>query len=354
MAKKTTTKKTADKSKTTDKKQAGKKTAKNQQPSANNDQAKEIEKLIAENDSIELKFSWKEINPLYVKELKKIAQNLKVKGFRKGHAPPEIAAKEIDPKKVIDAVLKQVIPDAYDEAIKKGGYTPLTEPEFQAISLNKDNDWVIKAIFAQKPEIKLGNWKKTAGKAKKKAQQSIKEHNKKAEAQKSKTNKTKQTKKSKQDNAQDQTQAQKPLSPQEEKDAIIQAILGKLAEEIKPAIPSLLIRQNTQRELDSFARQLEQLNVKIEDFLKARNMTQDQLTMEMFLQSLNKLQVEFIINAIAEEQKIKAEDKDVETRIKAIEDEDTRKKVEQDMQYKSYLKAVIAKQKVLDYLADEV
>jgi len=317
------------------------------------EQEKELKKMIAENDSVELKFAWQEINPLYVKELKKLAKNLKLKGFRKGCAPPELAAKEISPEKVVDAVLRRVLPKAYEKTIKEGNYTPLSDPEFQAISLNKDNDWIIKASFAQKPKFTLGNWKKVVDQAKKKALQEIEKHNKKitAETQLKKASTTKQT--NTKTRSQPRPQAQQPLSPQQQKEAIIQAVLGSLAEQIKPAIPLLLIQQNTRQELDNFLKQLKQLNVKLEEFLKARNMTQDQLTMEMFLQSLNKLQVEFIINAIAEQEKIKAEDKDVEARIKTIEDEDTKKKVEQDMQYQSYLRAVIAKQKVLDFLVQD-
>lgn len=353
MAKQTKTKQSTKKTNQTNQTAQDNKASQATQAKAQLAQEKELEKMIADNDSVELKFTWKEVNPLYVKELKKLAKNLKIKGFRKGSAPPELAAKEISPEKVIDAVLRQILPEAYEKAVKDGGFTPLTEPEFQAISLNKDNDWVIKASFAQKPEIKLGNWKKIVAEAKKKAQQDITDHNKKIEeanAKQSKSSKAKDTKKAKPADAQAPNQAQQPMNEQQQKDAIIQTILGNLAEQIKPAIPSLLIRQNTRRELDNFVKQLEQLNVKVEDFLKARNMTQDQLTMEMFLQSLNKLQVEFIINSIAEEEKIKADDKDVEKRIEEIEDEETKKKVKQDLQYQSYLRAVIAKQKVLDFL----
>ncbi len=314
-------------------------------------QAENIEKFIADNDSVELTFPWKEIAPLYKQELKKLAKTLKVKGFRKGKVPLNIAEKEIEPQKLINAVLQQVLPEAYREAIKEKDYQPLTEPEFQALSLNKDNDWKVKAIFAQKPEIDISGYKKLVKAARKEAQEKIAQYNQKAETQ-ADSKQAKSEPKKQQQSEQTQQQDPQPLNQEQQDDAVIQAILGRLVKEFEPAIPHLLIKQNTQQELKKFTQQLKQMQVEMKDFLKAKNITSDQLTMQMFRSSLNKLQIEFLINAIAEQENIEAEEEEVEKRIEKIEEEETREKIKQDPQYQSYLRAIIAKQKVLQYLLE--
>jgi len=120
-----------------------------------------LDKLIAEDSQVELKISWKKIAPVYQKTLHKLAANLKLKGFRKGKAPLNVAEKEIGQEKIINQVLQELLPEAYSSAIKTESKKPLTNPEFQAISINKDNDWIIKAYFSQNPEINLKNYKKT-------------------------------------------------------------------------------------------------------------------------------------------------------------------------------------------------
>lgn len=320
---------------------------------AKKNQEDSVLKMIAKNDTFELTFPWKTIEPLYQQTIKQLSANTKLKGFRKGKAPLNLAEKEIGTEKIINRVLQQIIPDAYKKKIQETKLTPIADPEFQIISANKENDWTIKAITASKPKIKLDGYKKIVTEAKKKAQKNIDEHNKKVEKQEKSDKESKkadETKASKSDSQ--PTPKTQPLTKQQQDDTIMQTVFSQLVAKLKPAIPELLIKQNTRQEMHNLTHKLKDMNIKMEDFLKARNMTQDQLTMQMAYSSLNQLQVEFILSAIAEEEKITVEPKEVQERIKAVEDNEIREKIKQDKAYQQYLKATIAKQKVIQYLLD--
>ncbi len=300
-----------------------------------------LDQLIVEDKQLELKLSWKKISPVYQKVLKDLSSSLKLKGFRKGKIPLAIAEKEIGQEKIINQVLQELIPEAYGSAIKELNHKPLTTPEFQAISINKDNDWIIKAYFSESPEIDLKNYKKIAKEAKKVAQEEIK----KSEAE-NKKNKT--SKKSKDDSA----KKIENLTDNQKKDAILQAIIAKLVEKIKPTIPRLLLKQSAEREMDSFIKRLESLKIDLDTFLNSRQMTQEQLSSQIMISTLNQLQVEFLLKAIGEQEKLEISDQEVSSTIEATEDEKVKAQMKTDESYQSYLKQMLLKQKVLELIFD--
>lgn len=316
-----------------------------------------LEQLVADDTQLEIKISWKKVKPVYEKHLKQQAKQLKLKGFRKGNVPPAIAEKEIGQEKIANLALQELLPSEYAEAVKAGEHQPLTHPEFQAISLNKDNDWVLKAYFSEKPELKLTGYKKIAKKAKKQAEKELEKAEKEAETKK----KEEKTKKKKTKNKDGKKEQAKPEADQAKKsdeqmteaqknDAVAQKIVSDLVEELKPTVPRLLIRQSAQREMENLINRLKSLNIDLDTFLKSRQMTQEQLSYQMTQSSLRQLQVELLFQAIAEKEEFKVEKKEVEEFISKNEDEGARKKMSQDESYQQYLQSVLLKQKVVDSL----
>lgn len=301
-----------------------------------------LDRLIADDSQVELKISWEKIAPVYQKTLHKLATNLKLKGFRKGKAPLNVAEKEIGQEKIINQVLQELIPEVYGSAIKKENRKPLTNPEFQAISINKDNDWIIKAYFSENPDVNLKNYKKIAKDAKKVAEQEIKKSE--TESKKSKTS-TKKKDKSPEDKDTN-------LSDNQKKDAIIQAVMAKLVEKLEPAIPRLLLKQSAEREMDGFIKRLESLKITLDTFLTSRQITQEQLSSQIMMSTLNQLQVEFLLKAIGEQEKLEISDQEVTKTIEATEDEKIRTQMKKDDSYRLYLKQMLLKQKVLEFLFD--
>ncbi len=317
-------------------------------------QKPEQAKYIADNSTLEITIPWSKIEPVYEKTLKSQAKEMDVEGFRKGKVPIKIAEKKIGLEKLFQATLRKLLPEYYQKAIKDADKKPLTSPEFQGISLNKGNDWVVKAYFAEKPEIKLGNYKKAVKQAKKTAQEKIK----KAQEQKAKQQAEKQAQEEKSDDQEkkektnDEKKEESGLSDKQKKDITIQTIFEKLIELTEPKIPELLVKQQTQREIKNLKQRLSQLKVELEDYLKSQNLSEQQMVSRMAYSSLNQLQVEFLMEAIAEREEVKVEQKEVDERIKQVEDEETQEKMRQDESYQNYLKSVIKKQKIMDRLLD--
>jgi FKBP-type peptidyl-prolyl cis-trans isomerase (trigger factor) len=326
-----------------------------------------LEELVTDDTQLEIKVAWKKAKPVYQKHLKQQAAQLKLKGFRKGKVPPAIAEKEIGVEKIVNLTLQDLLPAEYSKAIKDGKHQPLTHPEFQPISINKDNDWVLKAYFSEKPELKLTGYKKTAKQAKKQAEKDLekaqKEAQKEAEKKKKEAASKKKSAKDKKNQAESKKTSKKAAEPKatepkadekmtesQKKDAIAQKIVSELVEELKPTVPRLLIRQSAQREMENLINRLKSLNIDLDTFLKSRQMTQEQLSYQMTHSSLRQLQVELLFQAIVEKEELKITQKEVDEFISKNEDEEARKKMTQDKSYQQYLESVLLKQKVIDSL----
>jgi FKBP-type peptidyl-prolyl cis-trans isomerase (trigger factor) len=304
----------------------------------------DLSAMITPNSQLEIKLTWKKMGPIYQQKLKQTAQNLKIKGFRKGMVPLHIAEKNIDQEKIINLVLKDVLPAAYDQAIAQGNYKPLTFPEFQAISLNKDNDWIIKAQFAQQPSIELKNYRRIAQKAKKEAIAQLKQI--KTTAKQKKVKSAHNNKKS------EANQSVKELTGQQKDDAILQKIIATLIEKIKPTIPELLVKQQVQQEMENLTQQLKKLNITLETFLEARKMTQDQLGYQLTSSALSQLQVEFLIQTIARQEQLDITEQEIKDVIDKNEDQKIKEQMKKSKNYQQQLKQMLFKQKVIKFLLD--
>lgn len=88
---------------------------------------------------------------------KKISQEAKVPGFRPGHAPMDIIEKHYG-SHAHEQVLKELIPDVYNEAINKESLDVIELPEISEVKLDRAN-LSFKATVEISPEIALKNYK---------------------------------------------------------------------------------------------------------------------------------------------------------------------------------------------------
>lgn len=347
IQKKASTKTVKSKAKETKKSLAAKKAATTKKKAMEHE-AQRVQNAIADNSFVELTLPWKDVQPIYRQQLKNMAKKLKLKGFRQGKTPLNVAEKEIGHEKLVNATLHQLLPAAYTQTLKDNNKKPLTDPQFQGISLNKDNDWIIKAYFAEKPELKIKGYKKIIKASKKKANQEI-EKEIKADLKKAKVDKKIAKNKKDQPAVPVQPQA---LTQKQKEDMTIQMVFTDLVAKLEPKVPELLIKQNTENELRNLVGRLKQLNLTLDKYLETQNFTIEQLTSQLALSSLNKLQVEFLLTEIADQEKIEVSQEDVNNRIKKTDDKKLRQQMRQDKKYQSYLKIMLVKQKVIRFLLD--
>ncbi len=94
------------------------------------------------------------VEKVYRKEVKKI----NIPGFRKGKAPRSIIEKMYGKGVFYEDAINEIIPDAYEEAIKEADLKVVSRPEFDVVTID-DNGVVLKAKFFVKPEVSLKSYK---------------------------------------------------------------------------------------------------------------------------------------------------------------------------------------------------
>lgn len=86
-------------------------------------------------------------------------KRISVPGFRKGHVPRTIFNQMYGEESLYQDALNDVLPDAYEAAIKEAGIEPVDQPQVNVESMEKGQPWTLTATVAVKPEVTLGEYK---------------------------------------------------------------------------------------------------------------------------------------------------------------------------------------------------
>ena len=82
-----------------------------------------------------------------------------IPGFRKGKAPKAIVIKNYTKAVFYDDALNDVLPDAYEAALKESGLDVVARPEFDVEEIKDGEPVVFTALCTTRPEVKLGECK---------------------------------------------------------------------------------------------------------------------------------------------------------------------------------------------------
>ncbi len=291
--------------------------------------------FIANNTVLTLTLEWKKIEPVYQQMLQTLARRVKSAGFRAGKVPIQVAEGIIGEEMLKEETAKKMIPDAYEALINENHKKPITQPEFEAKSVVKGEDWVFEVQIAEKPELKIPDYTKLAKKAREEAKKAFVEEEKaRAKAAEKQDPKTE--------------NAPQPAKLSEE-DFVLQAIFRTLLTTFKPQVPELLLKQETRYELEEMVRSLKQLNMDLDSYLQRRGMSFDQLSNEVAVQALGRLQLDLLYSAIIEAAGFKVEESDLDEFVKQIQDEKQRAERRQDKDYLNYITPMILRQKVAQH-----
>ena len=101
----------------------------------------------------------KEFNAAMKKVFNKRKSSFNIPGFRKGKTPMHMVEKVYGPEIFYEDAVNDLIPDAYDQAVKESGLDIVSRPEIAVTEFGKNQDLVFTAEVAVKPEITLGEYK---------------------------------------------------------------------------------------------------------------------------------------------------------------------------------------------------
>lgn len=286
----------------------------------------ETQKLVGENTTFTVTFTWAQVEQAQQKALEKAQASAKLEGFRKGKAPLALIAKTMGEKGVRDATLETVLPDMYRQGLQENKYLPLTDPEVRLDSIEENQDWTVSFIIATAPEMNLEGYEAVVTELKKSHQ-----------AWKTPA---KDDKKSEEGEKEEKTspEAEAEAKRGEQINAVIEALLNKFP----IVIPELLVRTETQRRLQDLGKQLEQFNMSVDDYLARSQKTLEQIQQEMAAQSLLALQVEMLLGGLIRFKKIKVEHELVH---KALPTDREVSQAEHD-----YVESVLLKQAAVEHL----
>lgn len=82
-----------------------------------------------------------------------------VPGFRKGKAPKSIIIKYYTKAVFYDDALNDLLPGAYEAALKESGLDVVARPEFDVEEIKEGEPVVFTALVTTRPEVKLGEYK---------------------------------------------------------------------------------------------------------------------------------------------------------------------------------------------------
>jgi len=271
---------------------------------------------------LNVKVPWEDIKKEYDASFEIIRKDLKVEGFRKGNAPKNIAESKIQKDVVYEHLLRAYIPRVYAEILKKEDIKPIISPKVELIKAKENEEWEIKMATATTPEVKLGNYKEKVKKAKEKVQKS------------------------------DIWVPGKDKEPTEEdkekqKQAEFQAALEALLSEAKVEISDLIIEEEASQRLSKLVDDVQRVGLTMESYLKSKNITKEQVTEQIRKEIEDTYKMEFLIQKIADEEKINVEQAELEKVFAGIKDEKEKQAVQGNMYYYASL---MRKQKTLDYI----
>lgn len=322
-------------------------TSKKEVKKKDSETAKESPKksMISENESVKVTLAWSDVEPIYKKSLKHFAKDVKAEGFRVGNAPLAIVETKVGFEKIADLVLQELLPKAYEEAILKSTKKPITHPEFNPIDLSKGKDWQLEAYFSVMPEVKLGDYKKVVKEASQTALKFIEDRNKEI-AKEAKAHENGEH--GKQEHGHEHSH--EPLNESEQKEIKLQHIFKNLVDAFAPNIGELMLRQETQAEYERLITQLKQYQITVEDYMSRRQINIEQLSQELAGTVLSRLQLDFILAAISQAEKLEVNDEEVNKELLKVTNIQMRQEIEKNQSQLNQIKANLLQRKTLDLL----
>ena len=117
-----------------------------------------VKKLENSRVEIIMTFTQEEWSKAQKNAFAKLAKDIKIDGFRPGKAPEAMLKARINPSKLYDTAINDVLPSAYSSVIREEKLNPLSRPQ---IDVNKvsDQELELKAVVILVPEVTLKNYK---------------------------------------------------------------------------------------------------------------------------------------------------------------------------------------------------
>lgn len=290
----------------------------------------DVEKLPKSTIKLTVTVPFAKVDEAFLEVKKAFCEQIEVPGFRKGHAPKEIAEAKIDEGKLNGEVINQLLPKSYSAAISEHHIHAISSPKIFLKQFEKGKDFIFEAEVATLPEVRIGDYRR------------------RLEARGGRLD--------------EGNGAKKVIygpdgkaigGGEEEEGAKIEKLFEALLESSEVEISPILVEQEVDRMMARLVDQLNGLGLTVERYLASQGKTGDALRKEYFDKSEKDLKLEFVLGRLIADEKISVSDQEVSDFIKAAPDEKTRLELEVEAK-KRYIRAMLAKQKLIRKLIGEI
>jgi FKBP-type peptidyl-prolyl cis-trans isomerase (trigger factor) len=242
-------------------------------------------------------------------EVENATKNATVQGFRKGKAPAKIVEGNLDQEKVREDVLRKLLPQHYMDAVKEHSLNPIVTPKIHVQKMEQGSAWEFTATTAEAPEVKLNNYK---------------------DAVKTVTAKSKII-----------IPGKEPTPPS------LDELLAPVLETATVSIPSIIVEGQVERLLSQLLDEIKTLGLTLEQYLASTNKTAEDLKKEYTQKAETDIKLEFILQQIAEDEKITIEQREIDEALAKTKDENERQALQSNIYM---LASILRQQKTIDFL----
>jgi FKBP-type peptidyl-prolyl cis-trans isomerase (trigger factor) len=260
--------------------------------------------------------------------LKNINNSITIDGFRKGNIPEKVLIAKVGEKTILEEMTELALSDAYPAIVIDHALDPVSRPEISITKMATGNPLEFKIRTAIMPEVTLGDYKKIAKETpKQKETASVSEK----EIDEALANFKKSHEGDGHDHAgHDHASFDTPEFRQKIKEALVEnkrmdaiekrriAMADKIVETAIIDLPRVLVESETNRIEAQFKEDISRMGVNLDDYLKSAKKTLDDLRTEWAPHGEKKAKLQLALNKIAELEKIRAEEKEIEAEVTHI------------------------------------
>src|SRR3989344_1466806 len=276
---------------------------------------------------------------------KKIAKDVEIPGFRKGQAPEKLIIERVGEMAILKEAAELCIARAYEDMIVDNKLDVIGRPEVVITKLAQNSSLCFKIKTAVMPEVKLGNYTKTA-KEIASGEEKIEVDEKEVEEVLNQIRNPEKTEGAQDENKKSTDDKNLPPLTDEFAKSLGLKDLADLKEKIKENLkqqksvkakgkrrmlivdeiakntaidlPLLLVESELQKMMASFQDRVEKSGLKFKDYLIEAKTTEEKIREEWKPQAEKKAKAQLILNKIAEEQKIIVDPKKLESEMELV------------------------------------
>lgn len=313
------------------------------------------------------------------KTYNRLAKDVEIQGFRPGKAPKALIEAHIS-EKVYNETINTMVPEITADIFVKEKMNPLTQVSYEIVKMSDADGIEYKAKFVEYPKITLGDFKKI--KVEKKVKALTDE-----ELEKQMVNLVEYYRKSqepvKQDAPATEEKKEEKKEPIKITDELIKSLnigfenVAALKEQIKKEIeainakdsealwleevvseavklskieaPKALIADSVSAREKEYLKKLEELNIKLDEFLKVQNTSIEKLRKDWEDEAKKKLANELLLLEIIKQNDITVTQEEIDKELNNITDQKTKDNLKTD-EGRKYLVTMMLQEKAIDTL----